>query len=306
MLLKLIVCPCCGFKFEGDLRKGCTSCGARAVGDPLVAPAVQLPSYMRSFFVGAVGALLLLVFLISTIAALLERKPLAFDFWSLVAAAETASWRLKFVALPTTLIALWGGLRLCAGMRRTPARFVGIGFAHSGLAASMLVAAMCITFIGVTIPERLRQRRLGIEAGIEAQAWTIQHALLEYRSRHNGSYPSSLDNLRELSDPYGFIAAAIDNLDQNSYLPTSRQASTLLSDKKSRSLRGAILRRTAAEIGTEDVPDEGVAFTEYELRLPGEDKIAGTDDDWLVKDGIIIKPSVTAKASNASSDATQP
>ncbi|HYJ46304.1 MAG TPA: hypothetical protein VEV81_06785, partial [Pyrinomonadaceae bacterium] len=68
--MNLTVCPCCGFKFEGDLHDGCASCGARAVGPPLSKPISELPFYGRSLFVGAVGGLLLITFLVSTILAL--------------------------------------------------------------------------------------------------------------------------------------------------------------------------------------------------------------------------------------------
>ena len=86
----MTVCPCCGFKFEGDLNDGCASCGARAVGPPLSKPVSELPSFGRSLFVGVVGGLLLITFLVGTIIALFETKPVSLRFWSLMGAAETA------------------------------------------------------------------------------------------------------------------------------------------------------------------------------------------------------------------------
>jgi hypothetical protein len=43
------------------------------------------------------------------------------------------------------------------------------------------------------------------------------------------------------------------------------------------------------------MPPGGLAFTTYELRLPGEDKILGTDDDWIGSNGILKRYSDAAK-----------
>lgn len=286
----MIICPCCGLKFEGDLSEGCVGCGARAVGPPLARPERELPSYGRSFLVTACGALLLLTFLASTAFALFERKPFSLAFWSVVAAAETAAWRLKFLALPITLLAVWMSARICASIRRAPSRFIGSHLAHSGLAASSLVALMIVAFIGVTVPERLRQRQRGIDAGIAAPGYTIQRALLEYRARY-GTYPTDMRDLRErLPDPDGTIAAALDSIDPRGYKP-SADIAALPSKTKTRKGRPISMRRAALDGSTDDSLDERVSFTNYELRLPGEDKILGTDDDWLMRDGVILKPS---------------
>jgi hypothetical protein len=265
---------------------GCTACGAQSVGEPLAQPEYLLPFYGRALFVTAIGAVLLLVFKGSTIAALLERTHLSFDFWSIMAAAETAAWRLKWVALPVAPLALWSGLRVCASLRREPARFIGLDFAHTGLAASALVVLMFATCIGITIPERLRKRQIGIEAGQEALGDTFNRAVLEYRLRYK-TLPSDLYELKDkLPDPDGSIAAMLADVDPSGYRTWTLQAS--LPPKKSRSLRGAALRTISAS--TDDSPGEGVSFTDYEMRLPGEDKILNTDDDWIVRNGVVTKP----------------
>lgn len=283
----MTVCPCCGFKFEGDLHDGCKACGARAIGAPLAPPERELPFYGRSLFVGTLGALLLGTFILSTIIALFERVPFALDFWSFVGAAETAAWRLKWVGLPLALLALWAGVRICASIRREPARFAGSRFAHGGLAALLLVVVMLMTFIGRSVPERLRQRQRGLEAGLQARLWTFQRAQLEYRQRF-GTYPADVKDLLErLPDPDGSIAAAISGLDSNHYRP-SVDLAALPSKPKSRQLRGAALRKTTAS--TDDAPTESISFTNYELRLPGDDKKLNTEDDWIMRDGLVIKP----------------
>lgn len=285
--MNLTVCPCCGFKFEGDLHEGCKACGARAIGAPLAPPERELPFYGRSLFVGTLGALLLGTFLVSTIVALFERVPFALDFWSVVGAAETAAWRLKWVGLPLALATLWMGAKLCAGIRREPARFAAKRLAHGGLAAIALVFVMFVTFIGATVPERLRQHQRGLEAGTQARLWTFQHALIAYRTRF-GTFPADVKDLRErLPDPDGSLAATLKGLDGNNYRP-SVDLAALPSKPKSRQLRGAALRKTSAS--TDDAPTESISFTNYELRLAGDDKKLNTADDWIMRDGMIIKP----------------
>lgn len=282
----LITCPCCGFKFEGDLRRdGCASCGAQAVGDPLSKPVEELPFYGRSLFLGAMGAVMLITFLVSTIVALFERAPVSFAFWSIVGAAETAAWRLKWIAIPVTVFAIWTGLVIQASIRRAPARFGGKRIAKFGLTSAAMVAVMIATFIGVTVPERLRKRQLGLNAEAYAQGYTIQRALLDYRARH-ATLPATLDDLRNLPDPDGSIAKALAGVDANAYSPGADLAA--IPKKKSRSLRGSALRNASLR-STDDVTSGGLAFTKYELRLPGLDKKLGTEDDLLIRDGVITR-----------------
>jgi hypothetical protein len=299
----LTICPCCGFKFEGELRAGCAACGARAVGEPLARPEHELPSYGRALFVGAVGVLMVATFTGSTFIALLERTTFSLDFWSVVAAAETAAWHLKWLALPATTLALWAGARLSASIRRAPSRFAGRSIAHGGLAASALVTLMIVTFIGVTVPERLRQRQRSIDAAYRAQLYTIARAQLEYRAL-NGTLPASLEDLgdqRRLPDPDGSIAAALATVDPKGYKSWSVQAR--LPEPKSRKARSTALRRVSLTSSTDDMPDEGVSFTNYEMRLSGEDKILGTDDDWMIRDGVIISPSQATQQASSSPSA---
>jgi hypothetical protein len=269
---------------------GCPGCGARAVGPPLARPEHELPSYGHAFAVTASGALLLAIFLASTAAALYAQDTFSPGFWTVVAAVETAAWKLKFLALPFALLAVWMSVSLCRTIRREPQRFIGARLAHAGLASSALVALLIVTFIGVTVPERLRQRQRGIDAGIYAEGYTIQRALLEYRARY-GTYPTDMKDLRErLPDTDGRLAAALDAVDVRGYTPRADLASALPKAKTRRG-RPAAIRRAALDGNTDDGLDEKVSFTNYELRLPGEDKMLGTEDDWLMRDGVILKPS---------------
>jgi hypothetical protein len=264
----------------------------------LAQPEHLLPFYGRALFVTTVGVLMLLLFMGGTLAALIEPTHLSLDFWSIVAAAETAAWRLKWLALPVAPLALWSGLRVCATLRREPARFTGTRFAHAGLAASALVVLMFATCIGVTIPERLRQRERSHEAAQEALGYTFNRAALEYKLRYK-TFPSDINELKDkLPDPDGSIAAMLADVDPSGYKSWSLVAS--LPSKKSGSLRGAAIRRVSAT--TDDSPTEGtMSLTDYEMRLPGEDKILNTDDDWIVRNGVVTKPSPSSTETNSTS-----
>lgn len=292
----MTVCPCCGSKLEADLqREGCSECGARAVGPPLSRPVRELPYYGRSLLVGALGGLLLVAFLAYTLAALFGQTTVSFRFWSLVSAAETAAWQLKWVALPAAVIVAWAGSALTAGIRRNPGRFAGGRIARAGVASAALVAVMITTFIGVTIPERIRQGSRGHDAAFYAQGYTIQRALLEYRSRF-GTLPATLDELKVLPDADGSIAEALRGVDSSAYSPGADLAA--LPKKKAPSLRGSALRNASLR-STDDQHVGGLSFNRYELRLPGRDKKLGTEDDWTVRDGLISKPVVPEERATA-------
>lgn len=290
----MTVCPCCGCKFEGDLRDGCVSCGAQAVGEPLARPEIELPSYGRALLLTAVGVLLLFAFSLSTLFALLEQSPLTVGFWPLVSAAETAAWRLKLTALPFALVSLWGGWLIYKSIRHERVRFMGQDMARCGLASMALVVVMIATFIGLTVPERLRQRERGIQAGIEAQGYTLQRAFLEYRERYK-TYPTTLKDLQDgLPDANGSIAVALSNIDPNTYKPSANLADA--SPRKPGRLRGVAIRRASLNSRTDDSVNERFSFTNYEVRLPGEDKTPNTDDDWLMKDGVFVRPNRAGQA----------
>jgi hypothetical protein len=229
---------------------------------------------------------MLVTFLASTLVALFERAPVSFGFWSIMGAAETAAWRLKLIAIPAAFVALWLGTLICRSIRRNPQRFMWGHVAEGGLWASITVAVLIATLIGITVPERLRQRELRDEAGIYAQGYTIQRALLDYRARY-GTLPDTLDELRRLPDADQSIATALAGVGTAAYSPGADLAA--LPKKKSRGLRNSALRDVNLR-STDDATEGGLSFTRYEMRLPGQDNKLGTDDDWTMRDGVIIKP----------------
>ena len=263
-----------------------------------------------------------LMFLTQTIIALAERSTrgaksnlallsmIPFDLWSWIAAAETAAWRLKWVAIPVTVLVLWGSRKLYRSILISPSRFCGLRYARRGYLASATVPLLILILIGVTVPERLRRRQLGFEAGQYAQAYALDRALLQYRAQF-GKIPNELNDLRQVPDPDGSIAAALSNLDPLTYPTAYRPGADVAAvpKQKPRPLRGAAIRNASLNIPTDDsLGDslgEGLAFTTYEIRLPGLDKLLGTEDDLIVRDGVITKASETPRRGVGTTSATQ-
>jgi hypothetical protein len=305
----LTTCPCCGFKFHGALSSGCKQCGARAVGEPLPRPAYELPSYGRSLVLAISGSLIVFVFLVQTVISMVQRGTDLrsagwFEFWSWIAAAETAAWRLKWISIPVMFVTLWFGGKLYRSIRSQPERFCGLKYARRGFFASATIALLIALLIGVTVPARLRQREMAKEAAIRADWYTFEAATIQYRSRYH-TYPADFRELRErIPDPYGTLAATLDRLDPSGYHPG---ADVALGSEKSRQMGGMAIRN-AAFSPADDTPT-GLAFTKYDLRMPGEDKILGNDDDWVGQEGTLKRWSDIANGSigrSVSAGALQP
>ncbi|HEX9425718.1 MAG TPA: hypothetical protein VF899_20950 [Pyrinomonadaceae bacterium] len=221
------------------------------------------------------------------------------DWRPWLAAAETAAWRLKWIMIPITVLVLFGSRKLYRSMLAEPSRFCGQRYAWRGYLASAVVPLLVLLFIGITVPERLRRHQWSIDAGHKAQAYRIDRALIEYRGMF-GTLPSELKDLaKSLPDADGSLAAALKAVDASGYTANSEVAA--VPKKKPRTLRGAVILN--ASIGS--APDEGlsggISFTNYELRLPGADKLMKTEDDLIVIDGVTYKPSEIPRRSNSSS-----
>ena len=289
----MIICPACGSSVEGDLRQGCSSCGARAVGPPLARPEHELPSYGRASIAFASGVIMSVGFLFATTAALVENNSLSLRFWTLrfwtvVAAGETAAWRLKWMALPVAIAVLWSGARIIRSIKTDPNKFIGLRAARIGFTNAAVVTTLFATLIGITVPARLRQRRYGIEAKLYARGRTLSRALLEYRELHGTVPPQEelVKELRTLPDPDGSIAEALRDLDPSGYQPGAVLASA--TKAKPTALRGGAIRNASVNTTAGSAGDHGIAFTNYDWRLPGEDKILNTDDDLIIRDGLVM------------------
>ncbi|HLL76535.1 MAG TPA: hypothetical protein VK421_14880, partial [Pyrinomonadaceae bacterium] len=269
---RLNICPCCGAQIDGDLQvDGCRACGALAVGPPLARPEHELPALGLPLAVAASGALLALVFVVSTLFALLAQKTFSLSFGSVLAAAETAAWRLKWLLLPLSVGAAYAGRRALAHIRLNRTRYAAPRLAHAGFSLSALVAFAAYALVGVTVPERLHQRRVAAESARNAEAYEPIKVLLEYQQQY-GSLPASADDLRKLPDPDGSVARAAEMIRAGAYDPDATIASLPPATTGARGPARVGVRQVSLRPGLDDVRGQGLAFTNYTLRLPGPDR----------------------------------
>jgi type II secretory pathway pseudopilin PulG len=236
--------------------------------------------------------LVVLVFVTQTLIAFFQRSE-GWGFWNWVAAGETAAWRLKWISIPVLFAILWIGRKLYRSILVQPARFCGLKYARRGLLASSVVTLLIALLIGITVPARMRQHRLSKEAGFRAQGYAVELALTQYKLKYK-TYPADLKTLLDtVPDPDGTLAAALLNLDPINYRPMSEVAANE-PEKVGRRFRNSVIRKVGFSPDTDDLPAGGLTYTTYALVLPGEDKITGTDDDWIVREGMIMKQSEIA------------
>ena len=237
-------------------------------------------------------------FLVLLVAAFIEKKPGAVGFWTLMTAGEIVAWRVKWAALPIAIAVIWSGVQIVRSIKQNPSRFIGLRGARIGLAAACVVTLMVAGLIGITIPERLRQRQDAIYAAQHARGYTLHRAFLEYRELH-GTYPTDpdkwIDALRTLPDANGSIAEALRFVDPNGYQATAQVAAA---STKSKPLvtSGLALRKASSATNSEPA---SVSFTSYELRLPSEHRLLASDDDFVLRDGVIVKASPSSSSTTA-------
>jgi hypothetical protein len=239
------------------------------------------------------GSLVVLVFVTQTLIAFFQRTTGGYGFWNWVAAGETSAWRLKWISIPALFAILWFGRKLYRSILLQPTRFCGVKYARRGLLASSLITLLIALLIGVTVPARMEHRRWAQEAAIRAQGYALEQALTAYKIKYH-TYPTDVRTLLErIPDPEGTLAAALMNIDASAYKVNADLAAN--ATEKTRLPRGTVIRKVSTLASdTDDSPSGGIAFTNYSLVLPGEDKITGTEDDWIVRDGMITKQSEIA------------
>jgi hypothetical protein len=225
-----------------------------------------------------------------------------YDWKPWLAAGETAAWRLKWVMIPITVLVLFGSRKLYRSILTEPLRFCGQRYARNGYVAAAMIPLLILILIGVTVPERLRQRQLGIAAGINAQVYRIDRGLDEYREKF-GTLPSDLKDLSRLPDADGSLASALKKIDASGYTVNSEVAAVPM--KKPRPLRGAVILNASVAPAGDEALSGGLSFTNYELSLPGPDNLKGTEDDLIVRDGVTYKVSETPRRGVSASSAAQ-
>jgi hypothetical protein len=252
--------------------------------------------------------MMVLIFLVQTIIALAQTAPTkglmswitSLDFWSFMSAGETAAWRLKWIMIPLAIAVLWSTRKVYRSILEAPDRYCMIRYAKAGFLACAVVPLLTALLIGVTVPERLRQRQLAIAAGqYEAEhyalGYTFERAFLQYQELFE-KLPDELEDLKQVPDPDGSIAAALRSLDPKvyptAYKPSADVAAAL--PKRNSPVRGSAIKASLSA-ANDVVIAEGLSFTNYELRLPGPDKLLNTEDDLLLRDGVITKASDSPK-----------
>ena len=267
------------------------------MGPPLAKAEHELPSFGRAGLAFASGVAMLGAFVGLLIAAFIEKKPGAIGFWTLATAGEIVAWRVKWVAIPIAIAVIWGSARIVRSIKENPTRFIGLGGARIGLAGACVATLLVAALIGITIPDRMRQRQDSIDAGQHARLYTLHRAFLEYRELH-GTYPTDRDKwmeaLRTLPDPDGSITEALRFVDPNGY-QASAQVAAASTKVKPLATSGSALSRGASATNAESAK---VSFTNYELRLPSEHRLFAADDDLVIRDGVINK------ANNATTSST--
>ncbi|MGH9873724.1 MAG: hypothetical protein ACRD9S_14845 [Pyrinomonadaceae bacterium] len=284
------------------------------MGEPLPRPEHELPSYGRSLLLAVTGTLAVLVFLIQTVMALVQEasravtSPLAlssmipFDFWTWVRASETAAWRFKWAVIPLTILVFFGSRRVYRSIKQSPSSFCGLRYARNGYFASAAVPLLMLILIGITVPTRLRHRQWAIEARDYPYIYRLDRAFDEYRQLV-GSLPGEpKDLLKRLPDEDGSLAEALKNLDTSNYKPTADLA--VVPNRQPQQLRGAVIRNASLSTADDSLA-ERLSFTNYELPLPGPDKIMGTEDDLIVRDGVTYPAEVPHRGSAGATTAAQ-
>ena len=239
------------------------------------------------------GSLTVLLFLTQTVIVMFQKEMDPFGGLSWLAASQTAAWRLKWISIPLLIVTAWLGRKLYRSIKLNPDKFCGVKHARRGFLASSFVVCLIALLIGVTIPERLRQREIAREAAIKADYYTFERAAFEYQVRYQ-TFPADLVDLQKrIPDPDGSLAAAIRNMNPRGYRPSADFAANATG--KPQSLSGVAIRKTSFSPATDDMPTGGLAYTTYELQLPGEDKILGTPDDWIGENGILKRVTEVSK-----------
>jgi len=256
----------------------------------------ELPSFGRAALAFTIGVAMFTTFVGLLISVLVENKTWPVGFWKIVTAGEITAWRIKWEVLFVSVVALVIAARIVRSISQNRSRFIGLLPAQIGLAGVLTVILMAVALIGITVPERMRQRQLALDAGRSARLHTVQRALLEYRDAH-GTFPTDLDALRRsVPDPDGSIVEALRFVDPSGYSPTTTLAAANPKGKPMVT-RGVALRNASTPATAEQAR---IPFTNYTLTLPSENRWFSSDEELIMQDGIIKKKSEVTSSTSTS------
>ncbi len=247
-----MLCPCCG----GDIKRDVVecNCGARFVGAPLDEKPVHIKSYghvMNTFGLLAVVITAALVF-------------------------------TKFFALGAIPV-IWYTWRSLKLARHNPEQFGGYKvlaptFALT-LIASSVVAGLTVSYIPKFLENRQHKKIAATEAALHHK-----YALLAEYMLAKGTYPDTEQELRAFAkeplplDYWGHNIRYSGSTEGIANLDTAiRQADT-----------NSLAKNVASKKGNkESMVARGFGFNNFELRSNGPDELPNTDDDIIMKDGVI-------------------
>ena len=276
----LTICPCCGFKFVGALSNGCRQCGARAVGEPLPRPAHELPSYGRAVVLAVAGSLTVLFSYANGHCAGPEEigsvgrhrldncRPdccMAFEMGCDSAAdrhpGSAASFTVRSnFSLKSSVVSNMRDEDFCVVFRRAPDCRVDRSDDSRAPATT----------------------GNGEGAAYKAYYYTFEAALLEYQAQ----YPDVTGRHEGFAKTHsGSLARSRKRCGTSILATVEKWDFAAVGGQKSASLRGAAIRKASLSSATDDTQSGGLAFTTYELQLPGDDKILGNEDDWIAWNG---------------------
>lgn len=247
-----MICPSCGTEMAATSTF--CRCGARRVGPPPTEPVDGIPRLGYGITALTLTGLVLVVQLAITI-----RNIVIGDLrWPWQLLITTAS--LALVTLPALLVAValaWRGWRLAVDR---PHAYGGRALARRSLALALALCVMNLTAIAGRIPDWLENARIKRQARTRVLMYKVNDMIARYREQY-GAYPERLIDLQELDPSIGPILDTWHH--PLVYTPMS------------------------AEIASRGLP---VPFQKYELVSRGPDGILGTEDDIVMRDGLIIGP----------------
>ncbi|HWQ31643.1 MAG TPA: hypothetical protein VNQ79_02075 [Blastocatellia bacterium] len=277
-----MVCPCCGQ--AGSFRNNhCTGCGARQVDEPLAKPDLLLPRLGGALLALSTALSGVVIFLLVWIfgndmkvgrvlmvwvfgdSLKFTRDMIRIDprlpYYNIFSYdAYRLAFYLSAVVIPLALLAAWQARRTQRLIHAQPAQFGGRRTASAAYALSLGLVLLFGAAAISSIPRAIENGRAKRVAATRATLYQLGRLLREYNEAY-GRYP---DDLAELQ---AFSGEQIPQLDywekQIIYSPAAFVASR----------------------------DSAPGFSDYKLISAGPDGIAGTADDIILQDGLILSSS---------------
>lgn len=177
--------------------------------------------------------------------------------------------------LPLTLVSLLLARTALRKIKADPRHFGGRRTAITAMTLSSLIFVAISIWVVAGIPKYLRYRAESQRAATRAQMYKVAIALNEYKRVH-GTYPARIEEL---------------NIEGGMEGDTAQGGSPVVLDYWDNRLKYRATAEIAADSKNEDNSLPFTSFNEYQLVSPGPDGKMGTNDDLVMRDGIIVSPS---------------